>query len=122
MELIKKEFNKYFSNWNIKLPEEDLDKRCRGFIQDSGWLIQYCFGKERELEYLDFYAAHRMTDDRHHRIYENGEIKDLPSLDSFYLADSEEPELTNSEVAQMLIDKGFDKFTLNMCLKSGFVD
>jgi len=112
MKLIKNEFNKYFSNWNIKLPEEDLDKRCSGFIQDSGWLIQYCFGREKELEYLDFYATHRMTDDRHHRIYDNGEMQDLPTLD----------DKNNSEVVQILIDKGFDRFTINMMLKSGLVD
>lgn len=49
------------------------------------------------MEYLDFYATHRMTDDRHHRIYENGEVEDLPAFRTFYLVDSEEPELIKTE-------------------------
>jgi hypothetical protein len=38
-----------------------------------------------------------MTDDRHHRIYENGEVEDLPAFRTFYLVDSEEPELIKTE-------------------------
>lgn len=63
MRLIADTFSKHFSHWDITLPEKDLKKRSNGYIQKAGWLIQYCFGEDDKGEYLDYYAAHRMTDD-----------------------------------------------------------
>ena len=138
MELLKEKFDDYFLNWDIKLSEKIISKRSSGIIQDSGWFIQYCFGKENGIEHLDFYAAHRMTNDRHHRIYEYGEMTNLPTLRSGYLTDTEDTEIIKSEelrkngkeayekynakVTQMLVDKGFDRFTLNMSLNAGLVN
>jgi hypothetical protein len=34
---------------------------------------------------LDYYAAHRRTDDSHMRIYEDGRKESLPALTSMYL-------------------------------------
>ena len=90
MILIKKYFEEYFSHWNIELPDKTLNERLNGYTNDSsGWLIQYCFGIENGLEYMDFYAYHNMTNDRHIRIYENGEAKDLPVYYSGYIIDSD---------------------------------
>ena len=122
MELIKKKFDEYFSNWKIELPNENLNERLNGYIQLSGWLIQYCFGTENGIEYLDFYASHRMTNDRHVRIYANGEIIHLPAFWGFYNVDSKEAyDKNNMKVTKLLIEKGFDKFTINMQLQSGYV-
>jgi hypothetical protein len=137
MDLIKNIFDNYFSNWNIKLSKETMEKRLNGFIKDSGWLIQYCFGIENDIEYLDFYATHRMTGDDHIRIYENGNTKNLPVFKIGYLVDCPDPEPIrskklkeegkeafekyNKEIAEMLIKKGFNKFTINMSLNSGIV-
>ena len=127
MKLIKKTFDEYFSNWKIELPNENLNKRLNGYIQQSGWLIQYCFGTENSIEYLDFYASHRMTNDRHVRIYENGEIIYLPAFWESYTVGSKERgkeafEKNSMEVTKLLLEKGFDKFTINMVLQSGMLE
>ena len=128
MNLIADTFAKRFAHWKITLPEEDLKARSSGFIQNSGWLIQYCFGKDETGEYLDYYAAHRMTDDSHVRIYEDGRTENLPALSSYLLLSDDpveakrlkdEYEEHNREVVKMLNDKGFDKFTINMFLHAG---
>lgn len=85
MKLIAETFNSRFDHWGIVLPEEDMQNRSGGYIQNAGWLIQYCFGNDDHGEYLDYYAAHRMTDDEHVRIYEDGQVKNLPALRSMRL-------------------------------------
>ena len=129
MNLISDIFAKHFAHWKITLPEDNIKTRQNGYIQHAGWLIQYCFGKnEKGLEYLDYYAAHRMTDDSHRRIYEDGKEESLPALSSMYLI-SDDPvmakqlkdkyEENNRKVVELLNEKGFDKFTINMVLHAG---
>jgi hypothetical protein len=129
MNLIADTFAKRFAHWEIILPEEDIKTRSGGYIQYAGWLIQYCFGKdEMGVEYLDYYAAHRMTDDSHIRIYEDGREESLPALSSMFLV-SDDPvkakqlegkyEERNRKVVELLNEKGFDKFTINMFLHAG---
>jgi hypothetical protein len=55
-------------------------------------MIQYCFGKDERGEYLDYYAAHRMTDDEHVRIYTDGQVEDLPALSSIRLVSKDPVE------------------------------
>jgi len=129
MNLMEDTFAKHFAHWKIVLPEENIKNRQGGYIQHGGWLIQYCFGKdETDLEYLDYYAAHRMTDDSHMRIYEDGKQEPLPAITSMYLI-SDDPvkakqlkdkyEEHNRQVVGLLNEKGFDKFTINMFLHAG---
>lgn len=128
MNLIADTFAKRFAHWKITLAEEDLKDRKSGYIQKAGWLIQYCFGKDQNGEYLDYYATHRMTDDIHRRIYANGKEEDLPAFLSFRKISKdpfEDKKLEdeyyehNHKVVKLLIDKGFDKFTINMYLHAG---
>jgi len=77
MKKIKEIFEKSFSNWNIKLSNDILKNKKRGIIHCSGWIIKYCFGVENDLNYMDIYSDHRMTDPSQRRIYENGTIKNL---------------------------------------------
>jgi hypothetical protein len=129
MKCIEDNFNKRFVHWKINLPKKDIKARRSGYIQNSGWLIQYCFGKdENDKEYLDYYAAHRMTDDSHVRIYEDGKEEFFPALSSFLLLSDDpveskrlkdEYEEHNHQVVKMLNEKGFDKFTINMFLHAG---
>jgi hypothetical protein len=129
MNLMADTFAKRFAHWEIILPEEDIKTRRGGYIQHAGWLIQYCFGKdETDVEYLDYYAAHRMTDDSHRRIYDDGSEKSLPALTSIYLVNDDpvtakqlkdEYEEHNRRVVSLLYEKGFDKFTINMFLHAG---
>ncbi|MGD9911817.1 hypothetical protein [Methanothrix sp.] len=124
-------FAKRFEHWNLRIPEEDLDKRRSGFIHDKGWLIQYCFGEDEAGEYMDYYATHRMTSDVHTRIRADGSVESLPALLSMRPC-SEDPDedrrleeeyyRRNREVERMLVEKGFDKFTINMILSAGLIE
>lgn len=128
MKLIEELFNNRFNHWNITLPEGNIIERHSGYIQEAGWLIQYCFGKDEVGEYLDYYAAHRMTNDSHIRIYSDGRKKKLPALNSMRLVSKdpiedkrleEEYNEHNRKVVKILTNKGFDKFTINMFLHAG---
>ena len=66
--------------------------------------------------YLDYYASHRMTDDRHVRLREDGPAEHLPTIHTF-LVRSRNPEEDarleaeylehNRRVGRMLREKGF---------------
>ncbi|MGH3088829.1 MAG: hypothetical protein ACRDSJ_16100 [Rubrobacteraceae bacterium] len=109
-------FNDAFSNWSIRLPPEDVAARRRGKIVEAGWAIWYLFGSDERGEYLDYYASHRMTEDRHVRIHANGHMEDLPAIAGMRMA-SQDPEedarleaehlAENQRIAKMLEAKGF---------------
>lgn len=116
MENAAKQFSQDFSNWAIRLPQEDVAQRRRGRINSEGWAIWYLFGIDDRGEYLDYYAAHRMTDDRHVRIYSGGEREDLPTIQSFRVCSDDPAEderldakfvAENQRVAALLEAKGF---------------
>ena len=75
--------------------------------------------------------THRMTDDSHVRLHENGTRTQLESLQSFFVtrgdpgeaARLEEEHLkTNRKIMDALVEKGFTLFTINMALRTGLVD
>ena len=114
--MIKPRFDEKFGHWDIRLPADDVAGRVRGKIVSGGWAIWYCFGKDERGEYLVYYAAHRMTNDRHVRIYEDGTTEGLPELISMRLCSKdpeedarleEEHRRENHEVEEMLEKKGF---------------
>jgi hypothetical protein len=74
---IKEWFDRNFKYWDIPFPQEFLERRIKGVIRHRGWCISYIFGKNKKGEYLEFYASHRMTNDRHLRIYESGKVQGL---------------------------------------------
>ncbi len=109
-------FNKYFKRWEISLPNDIESRSQHGQIVDQGWTIKFLFGEDCQGKYLDFYAAHRMTNDRHVRIRSNGSEKTLPALDGMRIVykDPEEDAKSQREWAertsktmQMLEEKGF---------------
>jgi hypothetical protein len=109
-------FSREFSHWAIRLPLEDVAQRHRGRINQDGWAIWYLFGCDDRGEYLDYYAAHRMTGDRHVRIYASGEPEDLPTIQSFRPCSNDPVEdqrladelvAKNQHVAALLEAKGF---------------
>ena len=113
---IKRDFAAGFASWEISLPEEAVIHRRRGKICQGGWAIWYLFGSDEQGEYLDYYSAHRMTNDGHVRLYENGHKVSLPAISSFHMS-SEDPEeaarlaaeakAEAREIAAMLEAKGF---------------
>lgn len=70
-------FARHFANWEIRLPPEVVAERRAGHIFEHGWHIGYIWGCEDGDEYLEFLAQHRMTNDRHLRIYESGRVEHL---------------------------------------------
>lgn len=116
MQEIENQFNDAFSPWNIRLPPRHIEQRRRGKIIEEGWAIWYLFGSDEKGEYLDYCASHRMTSDRHVRLYANGECVALPAITEFRTV-SPDPEEdarleaeyfgNNRRVARMLGAKGF---------------
>jgi hypothetical protein len=116
MKEIVDRFLRDFEPWDISLPPEHARERMRGKLVEGGWAIWYLYGEDEKGEYLDYYASHRMTDDRHVRIYESGEVERLPTINTFRLV-SQDPEEDarleaeyldkNRRVARMLEEKGF---------------
>ncbi len=70
-------FRKQFSHWGISLPEQDAQNRSPGVIHQAGWTIRYHFGVEDGRQYLEYFAGHRMTNDRLVRICEDGSSETL---------------------------------------------
>jgi hypothetical protein len=77
-------FRKQFSHWGISLPELDVRNRSPGVIHQGGWTIRYHFGVEDGREYLEYFAGHRMTNDRLVRICEDGSSETLDACQEFY--------------------------------------
>ena len=111
-------FAEYFAHWQITLPPEDVAGRRRGQASGSGWRITYLFGADERGEYLDFYATHRMTNERHERIYADGHSESLPAPLPFMVfpanATPEDKERIqreyyehNREIGALLRAKGF---------------
>lgn len=66
--------------WSIRLPTEAIANRTPGMLLWMGgdsWNIWWQFGSDANGEYLEVYAAHHMTNDRHDRIYADGHIVGL---------------------------------------------
>ena len=105
---IKQRFDAQFAPWGIQLAAETLTPNSRGKIEQAGWVIEYLAGADEKGPYLDYYAAHRMTNDRHVRISADGSVEDLPALGDFSF-NGEESEFfeRNRQVTAMLRAKGF---------------
>lgn len=118
MTKIEEIFAEHFARWAIRLPIDAVLNRERGVIQEQGWHIQYLFGKDERGSYLDYFASHRMTNDRHVRIYETGEIDSLPVYEEFMTfpdgaSEAEKERIrkayyeNNQRVTELLKAKGF---------------
>lgn len=116
MSEIEGQFRRDFESWSIALPPEDVKERRRGKILAAGWAIWYLFGTDERGEYLDYYASHSMTEDRHVRLREDDTGEELPAVVGMRMV-SRDPEEDarleaeyfeeNRRVAKMLEEKGF---------------
>ena len=101
---------------SITLPPESVAARELGGIVNNGWTIFYKFGFEGDDEYMDVYASHRMTNDRHVRLYADGRSRGLPSYEGMRVQ-AKNPEddekikswfyAYNKVVYELLLEKGF---------------
>lgn len=131
MDQIAPAFAKRFRHWDITIPPENLESRTAGHLSKGGWLIQFCFGIDDGGNYLDYYAAHRMTDDQHIRLYSDGKSLELEALHGMYATSDDHQESerskeryveSNRRIAKALAEKGFTLFTMNMYLRAGLSD
>ena len=94
---IEKTFTQTFKNWNIELPPDAVSEKQAGTIRKAGWSIRYVFVEDC----LDYYAAHRMTNDRHVRIHPDGRSENLEAPQDMYSypgdADEETKEKAKGE-------------------------
>lgn len=74
-------FAEEFGHWGLFVDSEAVSTRTRGVVHREGWFIEYFFGEDINGSFLEYYARHRMTNDRHVRIYESGYVK---GLDAFW--------------------------------------
>ena len=115
---LRKSFKEYFDEPGIELPDAIKPGVVGGFEDiGTGWSIAYKLGKEESAYFLDFFAEHRMTNSRHHRILESGKVIDLESFWEFGFPQyPDDPERTkreqeeiwskNAEVEKILKQKG----------------
>lgn len=117
-EALRQAFNSQFAQWKIELPTGAAAPGVVWLIVSAGWTIWTLFGNEDGREFLDYYATHRMTNDRHARIFAEGHEVGLPAIEGGYVVPQgatteEEAELRarhfarNQEIERMLDDKGF---------------
>ena len=78
---VRRAFQLYFQAWELALPSSLAAKG--GVITGRGWQIHWRTSSLRGRSYLDFYASHRMTNERHHRIWQDGRLGDLPAALEF---------------------------------------
>ena len=89
-------------------------------IVQRGWTIwtRFDIGAEDCWKRLDYYAMHRMTNDRHVRMYADGEEEDLPTMAGRYVTSYRSTMVEryevrdkyfayNQAVEKLLEEKGF---------------
>ncbi len=114
---IRSAFQIYFAHWGLRLPPR-VQAGVRGTLKEAGWQVKFLAGEDDGGLYLDCYARHRMTNDRHFRIRPSGQLEDLPALRDMILYPAESKEEEQEEIArqhrewnenvwEMLSRKGF---------------
>ena len=117
-EQLRQRFNGNFKTWEIELPIDALEPDLVWFIVQGGWTIWTRYNIEDGREYLDYYAMHRMTDDRHVRLYADGDEAALPAIQGMFAVpmgatEAEQAEARakhferNQAVEKLLEEKGF---------------
>ena len=104
-EQLRQRFNRAFAHWGIELPVDAMSSGAVWLIAQRGWTIWTCFdiGAEDGRERLDYYAMHRMTSDRHVRLYADGEEEGLPAMAEGYVI----PQAATVAERQAVRDKHF---------------
>ena len=119
-EKLRQRFNSVFANWKIELPVDAMSPGVVWQIVQCGWTIWTCFeiGADHGREHMDNYALHRMTNDRHVRLYADGDEEGLPAMAEGYVIPQgatetvrekvrEEYYAHNQAVKKLLDEKGF---------------
>jgi hypothetical protein len=91
-ERIAETFNGYFANFDIRIEAGDVVVGSRQEIRKRGWWIAFrVLPDDAGFPSLEFYATHRMTNDRHSRIWADGHLEELDAIREFYGYDANVP-------------------------------
>jgi hypothetical protein len=87
-------FAHYFETWDIQLPEELPEGEGCPIPNDRGWSIRVKIDRTDDEHVVEVYARHRMTNDRHFLIHEEGRLEGLEAPPDYtvYPAGSAEEE------------------------------
>ena len=110
-------FNAYFGRFGIRIEPEDVIVGSRRTIGKDGWAITYRIdGDAAGIACLEFYATHRMTNDRHVAISADGQLEHRDSIREMLIFDpktpgsqeaaAEEFHTHNQAIAKQLQDRG----------------
>ena len=119
-ERLRERFNRTFARWEVELPANAMSSGVVWLIVQGGWTIwtRLDVGAEDGRERLDYYAMHRMTNDRHVRLYADGGEENLPAIEESYVIPKDATEAEreaarsdyfarNQAVEKLLEEKGF---------------
>lgn len=67
-----------FKDFSIQPPPEL--QPSGGVIKKFGWDIRYILGQDGQRKHLELYAMHRMTNDRHLKIHDDGPVDTLQAV------------------------------------------
>src|SRR4051794_7423194 len=85
-------FNRFFAHWDIGIAPADVTPGAHRTIQASGWTTTYRVDPDDAgLPCLEFYATHRMTNDRRHRIWADGHVEGLDAIWDMMIYDPRVP-------------------------------
>ena len=83
-EQIADTFDRYFGNFGIRMDPDKVQIGGRGEIRSKGWYIRYrVVPDDAGGPSLEFYATHRMTNDRHALIWADGHLDTLEAIREF---------------------------------------
>jgi hypothetical protein len=128
---IAETFNRAFGRLDIRLEPDDVQVGSLRRIQAHGWLITYrVIADDAGSPSLEYYATHRMTGDRHVRIWADGHAEELDAIYEAYGYKADEPGSKeaaeeeylrhNKEVAEYLRQVGlYPDGDINAYLRTG---
>jgi hypothetical protein len=108
---IAEAFNDYFGRFEIRITPEDVGVGMRRTIRQDGWAITYRVDPDYSgLPTLEFYATHRMTNDRHVVIAADGSIDHLDAIKEYLIISGPESvaefHAHNDNIEQRLQSRG----------------
>jgi hypothetical protein len=81
---VHRTFANRFLKWGILLNEAVINAASAHVINKDKWKIKFVQGQDDQGHYLEFYAIHPDKADSHFKIYESGDVTELPALTEDY--------------------------------------
>jgi hypothetical protein len=81
----RERFAEDYRRRGVPVSPEALAERDAGHLFERGWHIGFVWGQEEGREFREVLAQHRMTNDRHYRVWASGEIDHLEAPSEFHV-------------------------------------